>query len=100
MSECLDGNYGLACTQTCGNCKENDICNKPDGVCPTGCTPGYYGGICKDACGNCKAGTVCDDVSGICSGCSAGYKGDMCDQGIYKSLYPHLGSWPRANTFK
>ena len=39
-------------------------------------------------CGHCKAGTFCEDVSGICpDGCSAGYEGDICDQGIHISLY-------------
>ena len=82
MSECPDGSFGLDCARTCGNCKDNGICNKQDGVCPAGCTPGYYKGKCVLACGHCKAGSFCDDVSGVCpDGCSAGFEGTLCNQG-------------------
>ena len=47
------------------------------------CPDGSYGVHCQNSCGHCLNGNAhCNKVNGRCSGgCSAGWKGDMCDTG-------------------
>ncbi|XP_069139566.1 multiple epidermal growth factor-like domains protein 10 isoform X2 [Argopecten irradians] len=84
---CYPGNFGLLCSENCGNCfQTNDVneCEKFTGYCSNGCTSGYYGMTCKDECLNCQPDdnkkTICDVTSGICQdGCRAGFYGLMCN---------------------
>ena len=48
MTECKDGTYGLGCKEQCGNCSDNETCNKTDGGCAK-CAAGYKGNTCVDS---------------------------------------------------
>lgn len=52
--------------------------------CITECKEGLYGTNCTKQCvGHCKDGAACNHVAGFCDrGCAAGWKGDLCDDGI------------------
>ncbi len=45
-SDCLDGTYGVNCTDTCGRCQDV-YCNKANGLCPQGCQLWWAGGRCN-----------------------------------------------------
>ena len=45
---CTDDFYGPGCVQTCGECLDNDLCDKINGECPNGCQPGFQGQTCKE----------------------------------------------------
>lgn len=47
IPECPSGSYWLACTLTCGNCRDVNQCNHINGTCLTGCSAGYMGDLCK-----------------------------------------------------
>ena len=48
----------------------------------TECSDGNYGLECSQTC-HCASPDVCDKRTGRCpNGCSAGYLGDNCDQGM------------------
>ncbi|KAL8605769.1 hypothetical protein ACOMHN_066351 [Nucella lapillus] len=38
---CVDGTYGSNCASNCSSCRNNDVCHKESGACPSGCQPGY-----------------------------------------------------------
>ncbi|XP_060083383.1 receptor-type tyrosine-protein phosphatase kappa-like [Ylistrum balloti] len=91
---CPDGKYGIGCNQTCGKCRNGDVCETMFGTCPNGCEPGFDGPACKDSCpdfrygqtclgkcDNCANNTDCDKVSGFCPGrCDRGWHGVRCDE--------------------
>ena len=45
--ECLDGFYGSTCNATCGNCENEQSCDKDTGECVNGCKPHYELPLCK-----------------------------------------------------
>ena len=47
VEACSDGTYGFDCSQTCGRCFDNKLCNKTDGVCTNGCSDGFSGTLCQ-----------------------------------------------------
>ena len=49
------------------------------------CSKGWYGLDCKQQCSrHCKDNTTCNHVTGQCDGgCAAGWRGGLCDQGIF-----------------
>ena len=49
ISVCDPGLYGQDCGTTCGNCRNNSICDPVSGLCEDGCEVGYQGSICKDS---------------------------------------------------
>lgn len=51
------------------------------------CETGKYGINCSKNCGNCHKQYECHHVDGFCSeGCSAGYKGSLCNECKYHFL--------------
>lgn len=38
--------YGVNCSKSCGNCKNNQQCDHIDGTCMNGCENGYQGFKC------------------------------------------------------
>ena len=48
LLECVDGRYGPTCTEDCGQCNTNDVCEKSNGNCPNDCSAGYQGTTCKE----------------------------------------------------
>lgn len=52
--------------------------------CITECREGWYGLNCTEQCvGHCKDKAKCNHATGHCDrGCAAGWKGDLCDEGI------------------
>ena len=47
------------------------------------CIGGRYGPTCGEDCGHCISNDVCDKSNGNCPrGCSAGYKGNTCKEGM------------------
>ena len=52
------------------------------------CSVGSYGNNCELTCGHCAGeSNRCDSVSGNCSsGCTSGYEGARCDQGLYSDF--------------
>ena len=49
----------------------------------TECSDGNYGLGCSQTCHHCTSPDICDKPTGRCpNGCSAGYQGDNCDQGM------------------
>lgn len=46
------------------------------------CDKGMYGNGCNGTCGHCLEVNQCSNVNGTClSGCSAGYQGELCNEG-------------------
>ena len=43
---CDDGTYG-DCLLSCGNCFNDEVCNRRTGECPNGCQRGFSGFTCK-----------------------------------------------------
>ncbi|KAL8594024.1 hypothetical protein ACOMHN_016403 [Nucella lapillus] len=87
-SACGDGTYGQNCANSCGQCRDGDVCNTVNGTCPSGCRTGFdptdlcktscgdgtYGQNCANSCGQCRDGDVCNTVTGTCpSGCRPGF---------------------------
>ncbi|XP_025108267.1 multiple epidermal growth factor-like domains protein 11 isoform X3 [Pomacea canaliculata] len=89
--ECVDGYYGTDCSQTCGKCDKNYVCNKTSGwctSCQTGfnsplcneCANGWYGTNCSQTCGNCRSNSVCDKTTGWCTSCQTGFNIPHCKE--------------------
>lgn len=56
----------------------------------TECPIGLYGYFCDEMCGHCIDPTQCSSESGIClTGCSAGYVGPSCKEGICLFRYAY-----------
>ena len=114
---CTLGHWGDSCTNECStNCKAN-TCDKGNGHCRDGCKNGFHGALCSDSCSArceacdnpdgctvCAAGRhgvaceqkcsphcfryYCDRQNGSCVyGCSAGYAGETCTEGIRVNTY-------------
>lgn len=45
--ECVDGFYNASCTGECGHCLYEELCNKVNGHCPTGCTSNFKAPLCQ-----------------------------------------------------
>ncbi|XP_052765783.1 CUB and zona pellucida-like domain-containing protein 1 isoform X2 [Mya arenaria] len=43
---CDDGTYGQNCSEMCGNCLNNSVCDPVNGSCPSGCDKGFMGLRC------------------------------------------------------
>ena len=43
---CYGNNYGIACSQTCGECFRGEQCHHVTGNCPNGCGLGMFGEKC------------------------------------------------------
>ena len=48
LIDCIDNRYGKTCNEKCGHCNNNDVCEKSNGSCPSGCFAGYQGTKCKE----------------------------------------------------
>lgn len=46
IEACKHGYYGENCTNTCGNCSNNQTCNNVNGTCIDGCSEGFKGDFC------------------------------------------------------
>lgn len=46
---CAEGFYGN-CTAACGHCKNDAVCDKQTGACPSGCKDGYQPQVCTSEC--------------------------------------------------
>lgn len=46
--ECDIGKYGITCSETCGNCRNQTHCQNVDGLCSEGCSAGYKGSLCTE----------------------------------------------------
>ncbi|KAK2156716.1 hypothetical protein NP493_1948g00003 [Ridgeia piscesae] len=44
---CQDDTYGVNCREECGHCKDNEPCDKENGVCTSGCEMWYAPDLCK-----------------------------------------------------
>ncbi|XP_070205136.1 scavenger receptor class F member 1-like isoform X2 [Littorina saxatilis] len=44
---CDNKTYGRKCSESCGQCKGRQPCDRVTGSCITGCQPGYTGQLCK-----------------------------------------------------
>ena len=44
---CKDGFYGVNCSQKCGQCDDNNICDKGTGYCLIGCKTNLQPPFCK-----------------------------------------------------
>ena len=40
-SVCFDGTFGYNCEMSCGSCKNDRVCSKTHGTCPSGCKAGF-----------------------------------------------------------
>ncbi|XP_071109762.1 pro-epidermal growth factor-like [Haliotis cracherodii] len=92
---CQDMTWGPNCTNNCGNCQNDAVCNKVNGHCPGSCKPGYarptcvnecpkgfYGVGCLSVCGHCHDLDTCNHLTGTCLyGCAAGWDGRNCSRG-------------------
>ena len=47
ITVCDDGWFGPACSKQCNCLDEDDICNKTDGFCNSGCQAGFEGRSCE-----------------------------------------------------
>lgn len=47
--ECIEGRYGLNCSQVCGHCKDKTQCHHISGLCVLGCDTGYRGNQCTQS---------------------------------------------------
>ena len=45
-TECKAGEFGQNCTESCGNCVQNEACHHVNGSCLNGCDAGYEGTNC------------------------------------------------------
>ena len=45
--ECKDGFYGVNCSDKCGHCDDNSVCNKRTGYCLMGCKTNLQPPFCK-----------------------------------------------------
>ncbi|XP_053398510.1 uncharacterized protein LOC128556838 isoform X2 [Mercenaria mercenaria] len=89
--ECSDTTWGPYCNQTCGQCKNNDLCSVSNGKCPDSCKPGFIpplcihecpenqrGPNCESTCGHCLNAT-CSKYTGSCPGeCQSGWISPHC----------------------
>ncbi|XP_041372414.1 uncharacterized protein LOC121385427 [Gigantopelta aegis] len=83
---CVDGLWGQACSNHCGNCKES-FCDKQTGSCQcqtgwappycTVCAAEYWGQYCNKTCGHCKAERVCNKQDASCE-CQSGWAPPQC----------------------
>ncbi|XP_053398461.1 uncharacterized protein LOC123556299 [Mercenaria mercenaria] len=47
--ECSETTWGPYCNQTCGQCKNNNLCSVSNGKCPDSCKPGFIPPLCIHA---------------------------------------------------
>lgn len=47
FTECADGHYNALCSGTCGHCLNEQICDKYDGSCTSGCTYNFDFPLCQ-----------------------------------------------------
>lgn len=47
LTACNKGSYGVDCKETCGNCRDLNLCLHINGTCLNGCDAGYQGYLCK-----------------------------------------------------
>ncbi|XP_025108233.1 uncharacterized protein LOC112572662 isoform X9 [Pomacea canaliculata] len=99
--ECVDGWYGINCSQNCGNCITSSDCNKTTGRCTscktgfslpncTDCEDGWYGNNCVETCGHCEGGnSTCDKINGSCPSCDGAFKPPLCKVNCDKGWYGH-----------
>lgn len=45
--ECADGHYNALCSGTCGHCLNEQVCDKYDGSCLSGCKPNFDSPLCQ-----------------------------------------------------
>ena len=45
--ECKDGFYGVNCSQSCGQCDDEGVCDKTTGYCLMGCQSNFQPPFCK-----------------------------------------------------
>ena len=43
---CDNGTYGQDCNNTCGFCRDQEVCDHSNGTCFNGCDAGYAGESC------------------------------------------------------
>ncbi|XP_056002120.1 multiple epidermal growth factor-like domains protein 10 isoform X2 [Ostrea edulis] len=73
--------YGKSCSQTCGSCRDHEICHHVNGACFRGCDKGHKGILCNEECepqyhgyncaDNCSTACInqtCDSIDGTCFG--------------------------------
>lgn len=46
--ECLPGNFGQQCNNSCGHCFNQSACHHVTGICAKGCEPGYQSSNCTE----------------------------------------------------
>ncbi|XP_062590376.1 uncharacterized protein LOC134251989 [Saccostrea cucullata] len=96
--ECRKGLYGRNCSNACGFCDKQAVCDQVNGSCPSGhCEPGWkhtldqrcneecdnrtYGLNCSHNCGRCAEGLSCNKVAGTCpKGCEDGWTNIYCNE--------------------
>ena len=47
-SVCINGTFGYNCEMTCGSCKNDRVCSKTHGTCPSGCKAGFKLDTCLE----------------------------------------------------
>jgi hypothetical protein len=47
--DCENGWYGPECKQTCGHCYNDEVCDKVNGACASGCASGWIGNSCTES---------------------------------------------------
>ena len=47
-SVCFDGTFGYNCEMSCGSCKNDRVCSKTHGTCPSGCKAGFKLDTCLE----------------------------------------------------
>ena len=47
FTECPDGSFGVNCKFSC-NCKDDEVCDKTEGTCSSGCKDGFWGPHCQN----------------------------------------------------
>ena len=47
FSECEDRFYGTECTESCGHCSDDDVCDKLTGHCPNRCQSDFKPPLCQ-----------------------------------------------------
>lgn len=45
--ERADGHYNALCSGTCGHCLNEQVCDKYDGSCLSGCKPNFDSPLCQ-----------------------------------------------------
>ena len=87
---CRQTHFGSLCNATCGihcrpssNGSSDRTCNETSGMCLFACKTGYYGDSCEGTCSeNCKDGSCFRNNGSCSSGCTDGFTGSTCMEGI------------------